>query len=249
MLLRLEKLSVNFGGVEALSEVDLELAPGERLGLMGPNGCGKTTLFNAVTGVVHPSRGRVVFDGEDITSRPVHAIARRGIARTFQMVRLFHNMTVLDNVAPSTARTSSDLVQSALERVGLAPKRHVLAGGLSLGEQRRLELARALACSPRLILMDEPTAGLNPEETDDMAALIGAELPPTQALILIEHKPDVVAALCSSAALLDQGRSTLHAPPGEMFTSEAFRRAYLGTAGGPVVRPQTASALKEEFRR
>jgi branched-chain amino acid transport system ATP-binding protein len=249
MLLRLEKLSVNFGGVEALSEVDLELAPGERLGLMGPNGCGKTTLFNAVTGVVHPSRGRVVFDGEDITSRPVHAIARRGIARTFQMVRLFQSMTVLDNVAPSTARTSSDLVQSALERVGLAPKRHVLAGGLSLGEQRRLELARALACSPRLILMDEPTAGLNPEETDDMAALIGAELPPTQALILIEHKPDVVAALCSSATLLDQGRSTLHAPPVEMFTSEAFRRAYLGTAGGPVVRPQTAPALKEEFRR
>lgn len=234
MLLRLEKLSVNFGGVEALSEVDLDLAPGERLGLMGPNGCGKTTLFNAVTGVVHPSKGRVVFDGEDITYCPVHAIARRGIARTFQMVRLFQNMTVFDNVAPSTARTSPDLVQSALERVGLAPKRHVLAGGLSLGEQRRLELARVLACSPRLILMDEPTAGLNPEETDDMAALIGGELPPAQALILIEHKPDMVAALCSSATLLDQGRSTLHAPPSEMFSSGAFRRAYLGTAGAPL---------------
>jgi ABC-type branched-subunit amino acid transport system ATPase component len=249
MLLRLEKLSVNFGGVEALSEVDLDLAPGERLGLMGPNGCGKTTLFNAVTGVVHPSKGRVVFDGEDITCCPIHAIARRGIARTFQMVRLFQNMTVFDNVAPSTARTSPDLVQSALERVGLAPKRHVLAGGLSLGEQRRLELARVLACSPRLILMDEPTAGLNPEETDDMATLIGAELPPAQALILIEHKPNVVAALCSSATLLDQGRSTLHAPPGEMFSSGAFRRAYLGTAGGPVVRPRTAPFLKEDFRR
>jgi ABC-type branched-subunit amino acid transport system ATPase component len=231
MLLRVEGLSISFGGVEALSEVDLALAPGERLGLMGPNGCGKTTLFNAISGVVRPLEGRIVFDGHDITGRPVHTIARHGIARTFQTVRLFERMTVLDNVAPSATATDSDLVARVLELVNLAPKCHLLAGELSLGEQRRLELARALARSPRLMLMDEPTAGLNPQETDEMVALIDAALPATQALILIEHKPEVVAALCSVATLLVQGRKTMQAPPGELFASANFRTAYLGTAG------------------
>jgi branched-chain amino acid transport system ATP-binding protein len=229
MVLLLEGLSVRFGGIEALSAVDLEVQPGERLGLMGPNGCGKTTLFNAVTGVVRPDKGRITFAGEDITCRPVHAIARLGIARTFQRVRLFERMTVLDNFAPSATRASPHLIESTLELVQLAPKRHVLAGELSLCEQRRLELARALMGSPRLILMDEPTAGLNPEETDELVALIRVALVPSQALILTEHKPDVVAALCSLATLLDCGHISAKALPGELFASTAFRSAFLGT--------------------
>src|SRR6185503_14021071 len=152
MLLRLEGLTVRFGGVEALSAVDLSLALGQSLGLMGPNGCGKTTLFNAISGVVRPDAGRVLFRDRDIIGLPVHDIARLGIARTFQTVRLFPLMTVHDNVRPAAAQASPgeerQIVEHALEAAGLAAKRDVLAGELALGEQRRLEIARALARSP-----------------------------------------------------------------------------------------------------
>jgi ABC-type branched-subunit amino acid transport system ATPase component len=232
MLLQLEGLTVRFGGVEALSAVDLSLAPGRSLGLMGPNGCGKTTLFNAISGVVRPDGGRVLFRGHDITGAAVHAIARRGIARTFQTVRLFAQMTVRDNVRPAAAQGSpaeeGRIVERALEEAGLAARRDVLAGELSLGEQRRLEIARALARSPHLVLMDEPTAGLNPEETDALVELVADAVRPAAGLILIEHKPDVIAALCPMAMLLDRGRATAAAPPAELFASDTFRRAYLG---------------------
>jgi branched-chain amino acid transport system ATP-binding protein len=236
MLLRLEGLTVRFGGVEALSAVDLSLAPGASLGLMGPNGCGKTTLFNAISGVVRPDGGRVLFRGHDITGAAVHDIARLGIARTFQTVRLFAHMTVRDNVRPAAPQGSAgeetQIVERALEAAGLAAKRDVLAGELSLGEQRRLEIARALARSPHLVLMDEPTAGLNPEETDALVKLIADAVRPAAGLILIEHKPDVVAALCPMAILLDRGRATTEAPPAELFASAAFRSAYLGIIDG-----------------
>lgn len=228
MLLRLEGLSVRFGGVEALRAVDLELAPGQALGLMGPNGCGKTTLFNAVSGSVRAAGGRIVFGGEDITHMPVHAIARRGIARTFQTVRLFPQMTVADNVAPSDAEANAELVERGLEQTGLVARRDTLAAELTLDEQRRLEIARALARTPRLLLMDEPTAGLNPEETDAMVALVRASVLPACAIVLTEHKPDVIAALCPAAVLFDQGRPVLQAPPADLFASSAFRRVYLG---------------------
>ena len=232
MLLQLEGLSVRFGGVEALSALDLSLAPGQSLGLMGPNGCGKTTLFNAISGVVRPDGGRILFRDRDITGLPVHDIARLGIARTFQTVRLFAQMTVHDNVCPVAPQGSAgeerQLVERALEAAGLAAKRDVLAGELSLGEQRRLEIARALARSPHLVLMDEPTAGLNPEETDALVKLIADAVLPAAGLILIEHKPDVIAALCPMAILLDRGRTTTAAPPAELFASAAFRSAYLG---------------------
>lgn len=232
MLLRLEGLTVRFGGVEALSALDLSLEPGASLGLMGPNGCGKTTLFNAVSGVVRPARGKILFQGVDIAGLAPHAIARLGIARTFQTVRVFGHMTVRDNVVPTISPANPDLTERVLEQVGLAPKGGVLAAELSLGEQRRLEIARALARSPRLILMDEPTAGLNPGETEAMAALIRDAILPTHAVILTEHKPDVIAALCPVAALLDQGRKAIEAPPKELFASQAFRSAYLGIMDG-----------------
>jgi ABC-type branched-subunit amino acid transport system ATPase component len=232
MLLRLEGLTVCFGGVEALSGLDLALAPGACLGLMGPNGCGKTTLFNAISGVVRPAGGRILFQGVDIAGLAPHAIARRGVARTFQTARLFAHMSVRDNVAPVTSGVEPGVMTRVLEQVDLTEKGDVLAAELSLGEQRRLEIARALARSPSLILMDEPTAGLNPGETEAMAALIRDAVLPACAVILTEHKPDVIAALCPMAALLDQGRKAVEAPPSELFASPAFRSAYLGIMDG-----------------
>jgi ABC-type branched-subunit amino acid transport system ATPase component len=217
MHLQLEGLSVRFGGVEALSGLDLQLEMGQALGLMGANGCGKTTLFNAITGIVRASAGRILFCGCDIGAAPAHAIARRGIARTFQTVRLFPALTVADNVARVDAAGTADAAESALERVGLAARRRVLAGELSLTEQRLLEVARVLARAPRLILMDEPTSGLGPQETESMMALLGDAVLPGRAVILAEHKLRVLAALCPLAVLLDQGRKVKEGPPAELF--------------------------------
>ena len=229
MLLQLEGLTVRFGGVEAVSAVDLALEPGASLGLMGPNGCGKTTLFNAISGIVRAESGRIEFRGADITRLAAHDIARRGVARTFQTVRLFDRMTVLENAAPTRFPVDLRAVMEILESLKLAGRRDALAAELSLGEQRRLEVARALARAPHLILMDEPTAGLNPEETEEMVALIRNAVLPACAVILTEHKPGVIAALCRAAVLLDQGRKVLQAVPGELFASAAFHAAYLGS--------------------
>jgi len=228
MLLLLEGLTVRFGGLEALCGLDLALAPGGALGLVGPNGCGKTTLFNAVSGIVRPAAGRILFDGRDLARLSAHAVARLGIARTFQQVRLFERMTAWDNVLPAAAPVDRSLAERALAAVGLAAERHTLASELPLQAQRRLEIARALARAPRLVLMDEPTAGLNAEETEAMAALIRTAVLPGRALILTEHKPDVIAALCPQAVLLEHGRKAMEAPPAALFASPAFRRAYLG---------------------
>jgi branched-chain amino acid transport system ATP-binding protein len=217
MLLQLDGLSVRFGGVEALASVGLRLEPGQALGLVGANGCGKTTLFDAISGVVRANAGRIRFLDCDITAASVHDIARRGVARTFQTVRLFPNMTVADNVARIDEAGSAAIVELALEQTGLTARRTVLAGELSLAEQRRLEIARALARAPKLLLMDEPTSGLSPQETEDMIGLLADTVLPGRAAIIAEHKPYVLAALCPLAALLDQGRKVKEAPPAELF--------------------------------
>ncbi len=232
MLLQLEGLSVRFGGVEALSGLDLQLKAGQALGLMGANGCGKTTLFNAISGVVRPSAGRILFGDSDITAAPAHDIARRGIARTFQTVRLFPAMTVADNVARVDEAGSAGPAESALERVGLAARRRVLASELSLTEQRLLEVARVLARAPRLILMDEPTSGLSPQETEGMMALLADAVLPGRAVILAEHKLRVLAALCPSAVLLDQGRKVKEGPPAELFGMAVPVACQVATQGG-----------------
>jgi len=221
MLLQLEGLRVRFGGVEALAGIDLQLEEGQALGLVGANGCGKTTLFNAITGVVRPSAGRILFFGSDITAAPVYDLARRGIARTFQTVRLFQAMTVADNVARVDKAGPARLVEQTLERVGLAAQRHVLVSELSLAEQRRLEVARVLARAPRLVLMDEPTSGLSPQETQDMIGLLADAVLPGRAVILAEHKPQVVAALCPLAVLLNQGHKVKEGSPADLFAGAA----------------------------
>jgi ABC-type branched-subunit amino acid transport system ATPase component len=219
MLLDVEALTVRFGGVEALSGVGLEVAQGEVLGLVGANGCGKTTLLNAICGVVRPAAGRIGFRGAELIAMPVHDITRLGIARTNQTVRLFPNMTVTDNVAPADGRQAGAAVGDAIERMALSEQRHMLAGALPLAAQRRLEIARALARSPRLMLLDEPASGLNPQETDEMIALLGEHVLPGRAVILIEHKLPVLTALCPRAVLLDQGRVANVSPPAELFAA------------------------------
>ena len=222
MLLDVQGLTVRFGGVEALNNVDLQLAAGEVLGLVGANGCGKTTLLNAITGVAPIAAGHVKFAGEDITGAPIHDIARRGIARTNQTARLFAAMTVADNISRVDQR-SDETIDAVLGHTGLTERRETLAGELSLAEQRRLEVARALARSPRLLLLDEPTSGLSPEDTDAMIALLAKHVLPGRAVILIEHKLPVLSALCARATLLDQGRVAGTGPPAGLFGSFMHR--------------------------
>jgi ABC-type branched-subunit amino acid transport system ATPase component len=219
MLLDVEALTVRFGGVEALAGVDLKVAQGEVLGLVGANGCGKTTLLNAICGVVRPAAGSIGFRGVQLAGLPMHEIARLGIARTNQAARLFPMMTIAENVARADASVARDRLDEVLDQTGLIARRSTLAGELSLAEQRRLEIARALARSPRLMLLDEPASGLSPQETDEMIALLAEHVLPGRAAILIEHKLPVLEALCPQAVLLDQGRVANAGPPAELFAA------------------------------
>lgn len=215
MLLDVRGLAVRFGGVEALDAVDLQLAPGEVLGLAGANGCGKTTLFNAICGVVPIAAGHVRFSGEDITGAPIWEIARRGIARTNQTARVFPMMTVANNVSPADRAGRKD-IDAVLACTGLEARGEALAGELSLAEQRRLEIARALARAPRLVLLDEPTSGLGPEDTQAMVALLAEHVLPGRAVLLIEHKLSVLSELCPRAIILEQGRVATIGPPADL---------------------------------
>ena len=250
-LLSVEDLSIRFGGLAALSDVSFDVAEGEILGLIGPNGAGKSTVFNVLTGLYRPDAGRVTFAGESLPDLAPHAIARRGIARTFQNTEVFRPLSVLDNVlvglhsrlrggifgaalwSPRVAReerAARERAGTLLARLGLDDVADVEAGGLPLGRQKRLEIARALAAEPRCLLLDEPAGGLNPTETRalmDLIVRLREDLRLT--LIVVEHDMQLVMGISDRVAVLHHGRKIAEGKPREVATTPAVIEAYLGT--------------------
>jgi len=244
-LLAIAGLVRHFGALSALNGVSLAVAPRERRAIIGPNGAGKTTLFNVITGQLAPSAGRILFDGEPVAGLPPHALARRGMGRSFQRTNLFLKLTVLENLrlaAAADGRGSYDLLGSVgrlrvpLERargvaeaVGLAGRLEELAGRLSYGEQRQLEVGVVLATGPKLMLLDEPTAGMSPEETVRMTRMLEG-LPREVTLLIIEHDMDVVGSLAERVTVLHYGEVLTEGTFDEVKRDPRVYEVYLGSA-------------------
>lgn len=243
-------LRKTFGGLVAVSDFDVTVAKREIKGLIGPNGAGKTTVFHMITGVLKPTSGQVLFLGEDITGRPSHKIARRGIARTYQKIRMLHNLSVLDNMRYALVRDThytvldmlvnsprykkeerriTDLAESMLDRLGILSLRNQIASDLAYGQQRRVSIARALVVKPTLLLLDEPTAGLNTQEANEIARLIRKVRDDMDVTVmLVEHNMRVIMSICDRIVVLDEGTVICKGTPIEVQQDEEVIKAYLG---------------------
>ncbi|WP_218146366.1 ABC transporter ATP-binding protein [Geodermatophilus ruber] len=243
---------VRFAGVHALDDVHLAVEQGEIVGLIGPNGAGKTTLVNALSGFQRPTTGHVLLDGADITRWAAHRRARAGVARTFQSVRAFRGLTVRENVeaaarsAGAAGRGAAALTGEVLDLVGLGPSAGSVASALSYGQERRLGIARALAGRPRILLLDEPAAGLNEQESDELLEILrGIRADHGCGLLVIEHDMRLIMRLCDRLHVLDYGRTLAAGLPAEVARDARVREAYLGSS---VTRVGAAGAGEEGSR-
>ncbi|MGC8230352.1 ABC transporter ATP-binding protein [Pseudobacillus badius] len=249
-LLEVKGLTKAFGGVIAVSEVDFHLNEGEIVAVIGPNGAGKTTLFNMITGVLPPTSGQVFFDGKEVTGNQPYQIAKAGITRTFQNLQVFENMSVIENVMTGVhcrlktgflqaglrlmgvkreEQQAFDVAMSCLEKVGIADLAFEAAEVLPYGNQRLLEIARASASSPKLILLDEPMAGLNPQESRQLVDIIKKKREEGMSFLFVEHDMETVMGISDRIVVIDYGKKIAEGTPAEIYENEKVIAAYLGT--------------------
>ncbi|AKT51767.1 ABC transporter ATP-binding protein [Arsenicicoccus sp. oral taxon 190] len=266
VLLEARGVTMRFGGLTAVNQVDMVVHEGEIMGLIGPNGAGKTTFFNCLTGLYKPTEGRVALAGKEIPPKP-GLVVKAGMARTFQNIRLFGNMTALENVmvgrfcrtsaGPITSilrgpkyrreeRETTERAQELLDFVGLGASAESLARNLPYGDQRRLEIARALATDPSVVLLDEPTAGMNPRETEQAQELIFRIRDNGMAVVVIEHDMRFIFNLCDRVLCLVRGEALVEGPPGVVQSDPRVIEAYIGGADEPA---EDADGVREDGRR